>query len=209
MTDENKKEFERKIDFINKVVEKGYSPETAEALWTNKTKRENIENDPTLTKKERQEAIKATRKSDKEIIKEDQKEVLKAEYAMHLFKEIDRYEKRIKNAKTKKEKEALEKEAQKFTEENAAYMQEARKKIEELQKPNDNSKDLSQNTKQTKILKLSNDKMRQRIEQNKEKTKKQGKAKTVKLTPNYSNQDKDNKTKTIDLYSLSQRKLRA
>ena len=57
-TPQDRNNEKKMIKFINSVVEKGYSPETAETLWESSCQREVIRNDPNLSDEERKEANK-------------------------------------------------------------------------------------------------------------------------------------------------------
>ena len=107
-TPQDRNNEKKMIKFINSVVEKGYSPETAETLWESRCQREVIRNDPNLSDEERKEAIKKTRENDLKTMKEDQKEGQKIKYAFRLYKKTEKMLKAILNAKTDEERQEKE-----------------------------------------------------------------------------------------------------
>ena len=207
-TPQDRNNEKKMIKFINSVVEKGYSPETAESLWESRCQREAIRNDPNLSDKERKEAIKKTRENDLKTMKEDQKEGQKIKYAFRLYKKTEKMLKAILNAKTDEERQEKEAVYDKFVEENKEWakdnkeiMRLVREEIKKKQNP-------TPPTKENKI-EAKKDTTRQKIETNKEKTiSSKRKKKTVKLTPTYNNMD-ENKTPIISLHDIKKQKLRA
>ena len=207
-TPQDRNNEKKMIKFINSVVEKGYSPETAEILWESRCQREAIRNDPNLSDEERKEAIKKTRENDLKTMKEDQKEGQKIKYAFRLYKKTEKMLKAILNAKTDEERQEKEAVYDKFVEENKEWakdnkeiMRLVREEIKKKQNP-------TPPTKENKI-EAKKDTTRQKIEANKEKTiSSKRKKKTVKLTPTYNNMD-ENKTPIISLHDIKNKKLRA
>ena len=207
-TPQDRNNEKKMIKFINSVVEKGYSPETAESLWESRCQREAIQNDPNLSDEERKEAIKKTRENDLKTIKEDQKEGQKIKYAFRLYKKTEKMLKAILNAKTDEERQEKEAVYDKFVEENKEWAKDnkeimglVREEIKKKQNP-------TPPTKENKI-EAKKDTTRQKIEANKEKTiSSKRKKKTVKLTPTYNNMD-ENKTPIISLHDIKNKKLRA
>lgn len=207
-TPQDRNNEKKMIKFINSVVEKGYSPETAEILWESRCQREAIRNDPNLSDEERKEAIKKTRENDLKTMKEDQKEGQKIKYAFRLYKKTEKMLKAILNAKTDEERQEKEAVYDKFVEENKEWakdnkeiMRLVREEIKKKQNP-------TPPTKENKI-EAKKDTTRQKIEANKEKTiSSKRKKKTVKLTPTHNNMD-ENKTPIISLHDIKNKKLRA
>lgn len=222
-------EEKRMLKFINSIVEKGYSPETAETLWENRCQREAILNDPNLSDEEKRKAIRETRQNDLEVMLEDQKEGQKIKYAFRLYNKTQKMVEAIQNAKTKEEKQQKTEEYDKFVEENKEWAKDNKEIMRIVREdirnkktpPGDNSHNIKKdNTKddkkfsmpdqtQTKTIELSKDTTRKKIEANKEKTiSSKRKKKTVKLTPTHNNID-ENKTPIISLYNIKNKKLRA
>ena len=201
-------EAKRMLKFINSIVEKGYSPETAETLWENRCQREAILNDPNLSDEEKRKAIRETRQNDLEVMQEDQKEGQKIKYAFRLYNKTQKMVEAILNAKTDEERQQKTEEYDKFVEENKEWakdnkeiMRLVREEIKKKQNP-------TPPTKENKI-EAKKDTTRQKIEANKEKTiSSKRKKKTVKLTPTHNNMD-ENKTPIISLYDFKNKKLRA
>ncbi len=127
---EHEKEVNKdKLEYVQAVADRHYATDNAQALWDNKVEREQAlsEERNAGNKKDKLQArrkIRDTRKRDVEVIKRDWMENQPEKYAFHLIKEISRYEKMLKNAKTEKEQEEYNKKINKILKDNKKWMNE-------------------------------------------------------------------------------------
>ena len=140
-----------KAKFITECVKKGYSITSADALYCNKKRREDVlakAKGRKLTKEEKQE-IARTRKSDRDIIEYDWKENQPEKYAFHYVETINKMSNKIDATENEIEKEALEKQKRDFVEKNREWVNKNKifviEAIKQISNPTKPPKDYSSN----------------------------------------------------------------
>ena len=216
---EHEKEVNKdKLEYVQAVTDRHYATDNAQALWDNKVEREQAldEERNAGNKKDKLQArrkIRNTRKKDVETIKRDWMENQPEKYALHLIKEISRYEKMLKNAKTEKEQEEYSKKINKILKNNKKWMSENSEVMNlvmdrvEKEKENEKSKTnvpfaknmLSEDEKKDRISRA-----KLRIASKKDENVDDKGCKTVELKPKYKKSaklDKKQETRIVSMYT--------